>query len=194
MRPLHRSCQTSRDFVPWRFRSPVASPVDSFVIPATENLHISGHSAGGQTAAALHKALSSAGKPARDPLMLQSAAHWFYFLRVATAATAALQSSLKLERAFLMQATFWMRRRSVPHCFSTSARHVFPAAATSANLALHTSESSVPCTLSSHAEVTRFDVGAGFFISSAQAPNCAIALDTSRNDILRLIEVSVENP
>ena len=30
----------------------------------------------------------------------------FYFLRAATAATAALQSSLRLERAFLMQATF----------------------------------------------------------------------------------------
>ena len=71
----------------------------------------------------------------------------FYFLRAATAATAALQSSLRLERAFLMQATFWIRRRSVPHCCCTSVRHVFPAAATSANLALHTSERSVTCSL-----------------------------------------------
>jgi hypothetical protein len=40
----------------------------------------------------------------------------FYFLRVTTAAIAALQSSPKLVRASLMQATFWMRRRSVLHC------------------------------------------------------------------------------
>ena len=35
---------------------------------------------------------------------------------------------------------------------------------------------------SGNAEVSRFDVGAGFLTSSAQAPNCAIALDTGRND------------
>src|SRR5262249_15073226 len=117
----------------------------------------------------------------RDFAMLPAC---FYFWRVTTAATAALQWSPRLERAFLMQATFWMRPRSVPHCFSTSARHVFPAAATSANLALHTSERSVTCSLRQVA-MRRFPgsmLAQAFLISSAQAPNCAIALDTSNND------------
>ena len=79
---------------------------------------------------------------------------------------------------------FLDRPRSEPHCFSTSARHVFPAAASAANLALHTSERSVTCSLRQVA-MRRFPgstLAQAFLISSAQAPNCAIAVDTSRND------------
>ena len=122
----------------------------------------------------------------------------FYFLRVTTAAIAALQSSPKLVMASLMQATFLMRRRSVLHCFSTSARHVFPAAATGANLALHTSERSATCSLRQVA--MRLPQGLmslqTFLISALQAPipdfaapadcaptlDCAIAPDTKSND------------
>ena len=71
-----------------------------------------------------------------------------------------------------MQATFLMRRLSVPHCFSTSARHVFPAAATSANLALHTSERSVRRSLR-QAAIRRFPGSMSaqtFLMSAAQAP------------------------
>ena len=65
-----------------------------------------------------------------------------YFLLVTIATTAALQSSPRLAMAFLMQVTFCMRPL-VPHCcFSMSPLHVFLAAATSANLVLHTSERS----------------------------------------------------
>jgi hypothetical protein len=116
----------------------------------------------------------------------------FYFLRVTTAAIAALQSSPKLVMASLMQATFWIRRRSVLHCFCTSARHVFPAAATSANLALHTSERSATCSLTQVA-IRRFPgsmLAQTFLISAAQAPtsDCAIALDTRRNDKVAQID------
>src|SRR5262245_49255278 len=95
--------------------------------------------------------------------------------------------------ASLMQATFWMRRRLVLHCcFSTSARHVFPAATTLANLSLHASERSAKCSFTQVA-IRRFPglmLAQTFLISAAQAPtlDCAIALDNKMNDTESQIE------
>ena len=119
-------------------------------------------------------------------VVLVSLLAYLYSLRVTTAAIAALQSSPSFVRASLTQATFWMRRRTVPHCPSTSVRHVFPAAATSASLALHTSERSVRCSLTQAAIrlLPGWMLAQAFFISASQAPNrdCANAPETSRND------------
>jgi hypothetical protein len=111
---------------------------------------------------------------------------FFYFLPVTTAAIAALQSSPRLARAPRMQVTFWMPPLAAHCCFSMSARHDFPAAATSASLALHTSERSA--TRSLRQVATRPPPGLmvpqAFLISAAQAPrpDCAVALDTKMSD------------
>jgi len=90
-----------------------------------------------------------------------------------------------------MHVTFWVRRVLVPHCFSTSARHIFPAAAISA-IHLHTSERSATRSLRQVA-MRRFPgsmLPQAFLISAAQAPrpDRAIALETKRNDTVAQID------
>src|SRR5690349_1523460 len=55
-----------------------------------------------------------------------------YFRSAATWLTADLQSSLRLERADLMQVIFATRRFASAHCFFTSAAHAFAATVASA--------------------------------------------------------------
>src|SRR5262245_31175592 len=84
-----------------------------------------------------------------------------------------------------MQATFWIYRVTVLHCFSASARHAFTAAATSANLLLHASERFVRFSLTQVAirPPPGSTLAQAFLMSAAQAPVdpvCAIALDTNK--------------
>lgn len=163
MRPLHRSCQTSRDFVPWRFRSPVASPVDSFVIPATENLHISGHSAGGQTAAPIAQGFVIL--PARDPLMLPTAARLLLLFAggngryCGLAIVAEIGEGISDASHFLDAPTFGPALLFYVRAACFSSRRDLGQSC----LAHVGKVCDMLLEASGNAEVSRFDVGAGFF-------------------------------
>ena len=94
-----------------------------------------------------------------------------------------------------MHVTFWVRRVLVPHCLLYVRAAYFSSRGDLGHSLTHVGK--VCDTLletSGNAEVSRFDVAAGFFdirgagTEMRTPPDCAIALETKRNDTVAQID------